>query len=244
MPTRLAPYYVQIEELNSAGETSLASTLTSQGATVNSVMIYNTTLNKTRIWNGSSFIDAPKYDPDGAPYSAAPLTTVTNTASTYRNILECSGSHIAARVAGTYGIGYGDPLAISGTGILYPLATIYITSSDFQTVNGVAPKLRIRAQLYVNDVAPTGNFTLGLYPITRPATSGGTGVNIYTLGTVVTGSNGASFTTPAADSMVTAAGSDFSIPADGHYVIGVVTTQTVATNSLVHISAQLQLRNS
>ena len=242
MADRLVPYYVRAIDYDSAGETALALTLV--GYTANSVMIFNTTTGKTRIWNGSAFEDAPKRDPDGATYSAAPLTTVTNTIGTYRNILECSGSHIAARVAGTYGIGYSQPIAISGTGTLYPLATIYITSADFQTVNSLAPKLRIRAQLYVNDVAPTGNFTFGLYPVTRPSTSGGAGLCIYTIGTVVTGSNGATFTAPAADSILTAVGSDFAIPTDGHYVIGVVTTQTVATSSHVHLSAQLQLRNS
>src|SRR4051794_3083736 len=90
----------------------------------------------------------------------------------YRSLLDCSGSHIAARVAGTYGLGQGDPLAISGTGILYPLNTIKIASADYPTIGALAMKLRLRAQLYTNDVAPTGNFTVGLHPITRPATSG------------------------------------------------------------------------
>jgi hypothetical protein len=37
---------------------------------------------------------------------------------------------------------------------------------------------------------------------------------------------------------------DFALPADGHYVIGVVTTATVAASSHVHMSASLQLRNA
>jgi hypothetical protein len=162
----------------------------------------------------------------------------------YRTVLEASGSHIAAKVAGTYGIGHGDPLAVSGTGTLYPLQIIYIAAADYPSINGLAPKLRIRAQLFTNDVAPTGNFTVGLYPVTRPATSGGAGLNIYTLGTVVSGSNGATFTTPAADGQFNAASSDFALPADGFYVIGVVTTATVATSSLVHITVQLQIHNN
>mgnify|MGYP000264016713 CR=1 FL=1 len=110
--------------------------------------------------------------------------------------------------------------------------------------DGAAKKMRIRVNLSVNDVAPTGNFTFGLYPVTRPGTSGGAGLCIYTLGTVVSGSNGASFTTPAADSMATATSSDFAIPADGFYCIGVVTTATVATSSLVQVQAELQARNN
>lgn len=164
--------------------------------------------------------------------------------ASYRTILDCSGSHTAARVAGTYFMPQSQALGISGTGTLYPPNTVFIAAADYPTLNGVAPKLRIRAQLYTNDVAPTGNFTLGLYPVTRPATSGGAGLCIFTLGTVVSGSNGATFTTPAADGLLQSVGADFALPADGHYVIGVVTTGTVATNAHVQITASLQMRNA
>jgi hypothetical protein len=163
--------------------------------------------------------------------------------STYRTILDSSGSHIAARVAGTYGFGQGDPAAITGTGTLYPLNTIYIDSADYPSVNALAAKLRVRAQLYVNDVAPTGNFTFGLHPVTRPATSGGAGLVIYTIGAAVSGST-VTVNTPAADSSNILAGSDFALPANGHYVLGVVTTATVATSSHLHMSASLQMRNA
>lgn len=172
----------------------------------------------------------------------AAATSVPN--ASYRSLLDCTASHIAGRVAGTYWLGQGQPAGITGTGTLYAPNLIYIDSADFPTLNGVAPKLRIRAQLYVNDVAPTGNFTLGLYPVTRPATSGGAGVNIYTMGTVVTGSAPTALVTPAADSMNIIVGSDFALPANGHYVIGMVTTATVAVSSHLHVSAILQMRNA
>lgn len=175
--------------------------------------------------------------------STAFVTAINNNGS-YRNLLEANASHIAGRVAGTYALAGGNAAAISGTGTLYPIASLHIVGADFPTVNGIATKLRIRAQLYVNDVAPTGNFTFGLYPITRPATSGGAGLNIFTLGTVVAGSNGATFTAPAADLLGGAVGADFAIPADGHYALGVVTTGTVAASSHVHLHAQLQMRNT
>lgn len=171
----------------------------------------------------------------------APVSSVPN--ASYRVILDSSGSHVAARVAGTYGFAQGQPLAISGTGTLYPLNTIYIDDADYPTLNGVAPKLRVRAQLYVNDVAPTGNFTVGLHPITRPATSGGAALLIYTIGAAVAGST-VTQNTPAADSSNQMVGADFALPADGHYVLGLVTTATVAASSLVHISAALQMRNN
>jgi len=159
---------------------------------------------------------------------------------TYQTLMNVGGSHIAGRVAGTYALGYGDPAAVSGTGTLYPIGIIGIFAADYPTVNGLSAKLRIRAQVNCNDVAPTGNFTFGLYPITRPGTSGGAGLCIYTLGTVVSGSNGATVTTPAADSQTSLVGSDFALPTDGQYVIGVVTTATVAASSHVHLTAQLQ----
>lgn len=163
---------------------------------------------------------------------------------TYKTLLTAMASHIAGKVAGTYALGCGDPAAVSGTGTLYPIAMVYLAAADFPTIGNTPPKLRIRVQLNVNDVAPTGNFTIGLYPITRPATSGGAGLNIYTLGTVVAGSNGATINAPAADSMNTLVGADFALPADGFYVLGLVTDATVAVSSLVHINAQLQHHNA
>ena len=167
-----------------------------------------------------------------------------NLISIYRTVLQAAGSHIAGKVAGTYGIPLGDPLAVSGTGTLYPLAVIRIDSADYPTIDSLAAKFRIKWQLFVNDVAPTGNFTIGLYPITRPATSGGAGLDIYTLGTVVSGSNGSTFTAPIADSMNTGVSLDFALPANGYYVLGIVTTQTVAVSSHLHINAQLQVHNA
>lgn len=155
----------------------------------------------------------------------------------YKNILQSSGSHVAARVAGTYALGQGDPAAISGTGTLYPIHAIYILSTEYPA----AAKMRINAQVFVNDVAPTGNFTFGLYPITRPATSGGAALNIYTLGTVVTNST-ALFTAPAADSMNNVSSSEFTVPTTGYYVIGFISTATVATSSHMHMTARLQAR--
>lgn len=162
----------------------------------------------------------------------------------YKTIADYSASHIAGQVAGTYALANGNAAVVSGGSSLYTIALIYIAAADFPTINGDSAKLRIRAECIVNDVAPTGNFTFGLYPVTHTGTTGGAGLNIYTLGTVVSGSNGAAFTTPSADAISVATGSDFAVPADGFYVIGFVTTATVATSSLVHIHAQLQQRNN
>lgn len=161
----------------------------------------------------------------------------------YRTILDSSGSHTAARVAGTYGFGQGDALAISGTGTLYPLDSIFLAATDYPSIDGKTVKLRVRAQLYTNDVAPTGNFTIGLHPITRPATSGAAGLCIYTIGAAIANST-VLFTAPAADSLLSGASVDFAFPADGHYVLGLVTTGVIAASAHVHLSAALQLHHS
>lgn len=160
----------------------------------------------------------------------------------YRVIGTACGSHIAGRVAGTYILPGGDALAISGTGILYPITIFPIYAADFPTINGLITKLRIRVLVSVNAVAPTGNFTVGLYPVNSGA--GGTGVKIYTTGTLVSGSAASTTTTPAANSMSSVVSSDFALPSDGIYCLACVTTATVATSSLVHINAALQMRNA
>lgn len=168
-------------------------------------------------------------------------TAALNTLSTpYRTLLDSSGSHTAARVAGTYFLPQGQAAGITGTGTLYSPNIIYLDPADYPAIGSLVAKLRLRCSLATNDVAPTGNYTIGLYPLTRPATSGGAGLAIYTMGTVVSGST-ATATAPAADALVNLVSGDFSVPAAGHYAIGFVTTSTVAASAHVHLSAALQL---
>lgn len=154
-------------------------------------------------------------------------------------VAKLSGSHIAGRVAGLYAMTYGSPLVASGIGSLSPIGIINIRSTDYPVIGGRGSKFKIKAEIFTNDVAPLGNFSFGLYPITRPTISGGTGLCIYTLGAIVTGSNGIIFTSPTADFSGTVSGADFSLPPDGFYAIGVTTTQTVAASALVHLQATL-----
>jgi hypothetical protein len=177
------------------------------------------------------------------PVSTAAATILNAILGLYRTVLQASGSHTAARAAGTYGFGHGDPLAVTGVGTLYPLAVLRIDSADYPTINALVPKFRVKWTLEVNDVAPTGNFTFGLHPITRPSTSGGTGLNIFTIGAAVTGSTSTS-SAPAADAQVSGASADFALPADGWYVLGVVTTAAIATSSHLHMTSTLQVRNT
>ncbi len=160
----------------------------------------------------------------------------------YRVLLDRTGSHTAARVAGAYAIPQGNPCAISGTGTLYSQGVFYFDPADYPSVDGVTAKLRLRGQIFVNDVAPTGNFTIGMYPVTRPGTSGGAGLTIYTIGAATASCT--AINTPAADSSNTTTSADFAMPVAGYYVLGVTTTATVAASSHLHINAQLQMRHA
>lgn len=176
----------------------------------------------------------------GAWSRMAMLADVPN--ASYRTLMDSSASHTAARVAGTYWMGQGQPAGITGTGTLYPGNVMYIDPADYPAVNGLAAKLRVRATINANDVAPGGLFTVGLHPVTRPAASGGAGLVIYTVGAAVAGSTAA--VTPALDSQNNLVGADFAVPAAGFYVLGFVTAANVAASAHVHISATLQMRNN
>jgi hypothetical protein len=185
-----------------------------------------------------------------APSAGTNTTQIATTAyamaaapnASYRVIEFASGSHIAGLVAGTYMLPGGQADLVSGASALYPITLIPIFAADYPSVNGLAVKLKVRAIVSVNGVAPTGNFTVGLYPVTSGA--GGAGVKIYSVGSLVSGSAASTVTAPASSSITNAVGSDFAIPSDGIYCLAVVTTATIATSSLVHIVGILLMRNA
>lgn len=166
--------------------------------------------------------------------------------NSYRVILDSSGSHIAGKTAAVYGLGQGHPLLVTGgTGSLEPLNLIHIAAADFPTIGGLGTKMKIKGSINVNETAPTGTYTLGLYPVTRPgASAGGAGLLVYTIGTVVTGSASNTVSAPGARSQTLMESADFAIPADGYYCIGMVQTGTVAASSHLHFSAALMMRNN
>jgi hypothetical protein len=109
------------------------------------------------------------------------------------------------------------------------------------TVSGLTQKLRLRAQVLANATAPAITFTFGLYPVT---VAGGADVLAFTIGTVVTGSTVAIASPSASTATRGTPTADFTVPADGVYSLGVVTSGTIANNSLVFLAAQLQVRNT
>jgi hypothetical protein len=192
---------------------------------------------------GSTLVSSPAAGDNSTKIASTAYARAAAPNASYRTILDVTSSHIAGKTAATYGFAQGQPLAVSGTGTLYPLNLIAIAAADYPSVDGLAAKLRVRAICSTNDVAPTGTYTVGLHPVTRPGTSGGAGLCIYTIGAAVSGST-LVFTTPAADATTGAAGTDFALPADGIYCIAVMQTGTVAASAHIHFSAALQMRNA
>lgn len=124
----------------------------------------------------------------------------------------------------------------SGQGqMLWPVA-----AADW-TVTGLTTKLRLRALTLTGDTAPGITLTYGLYPISSMASSGPSST-LITVGTVVSGSTVAR-ATPAANSNFTDTTSDFTLPADGVYVPGVLLSGATAASSLVACVWQLQVRH-
>lgn len=131
----------------------------------------------------------------------------------------------------------------SGSAVISQPVICLINSADYPTVNGIAPKLRIKAHIATNATAPACDFTFGLYPLTCPVSAGGSGAKSWTIGTVVTGSNGASQATPSANTHYQLTSSEFSLPDDGVYAICFTNSGTTAANSYTELQAFLQLSN-
>lgn len=132
----------------------------------------------------------------------------------------------------------GKPNSSGFAHVTLPLPVFGFAKADYE-VAGKTQKLRIRAQALTNEAKPTITFTVGLYPIT---VGGAVDALTLTLGTVVSGSTVA-IAEPAANTATSSVGSDFTIPSDGVYILGVVLSGTLTNNADLLISAQLQSRN-
>lgn len=90
---------------------------------------------------------------------------------------------------------------------------------------------------------PPGNDSVVPGPPGNPGAPGTTDYNALANKPTL-GSAAATVTAPAQSSVASVVGADFARPADGLYVLAVVTTAAPATSSHVHVSAQLQLHNA
>ena len=165
-----------------------------------------------------------------------------DTLGIYRTLYSVNGHTTAGNIAQTKGfLENGSQVFVVTASQLAAPMIAPIRAADFPTITGRTPKLRVCGQVSVNATKPSSDFTFGLYRLTSPV--GGAGVTGYTW-TLVTGSQASVITDPLAGTITDSASSDFDIPADGIYSIGVVTSAQIATSSNCHLSAQLQTRHA
>ncbi len=154
--------------------------------------------------------------------------------STYKTLLATHSPQMSSeRGAATYIL---ENLSVSG--VQATVGILYLAAADY-AVAGLTTKLRLRAQVATNAIAPTTTHTVGLYPVT---VAGGIDATTVTLGTVVSGST-VVFAAPPASTVTQGNSGDLTIPADGAYVLGVVNNAAPTTNAALFFSAQLQVRN-
>lgn len=160
----------------------------------------------------------------------------------YRTLFSASQIFTNATAGGTYILGSekGLPKAsasnISGA---LPLPMFYFAKADYEVANKTQ-KLRLRAQFSPNSIGPVSSLTPGLYPVT---VAGPKEELKFTLGTVVTGSNTASVGEPAASTVTSKETSDFTIPSNGLYCLGLFLSTNITEGSVMQVSAQLQTRS-
>lgn len=199
--------------------------------------------------NGADWVDTNRI----APGAVTDTELASPNNSAYRNLLHAStlleNSSGGSIPAGTYfmeGLGFrvasgnNTFINIPATPVSLPtsIPLIYLDDADY-AVAGKTQKVRIRACVSTNATVPAVTITVGLYPVTF---TGGSNLLVATLGTVVTGST-ASFTSPSASASTTAVSTDVTVPADGAYTIGFVTSTTLTTNAALQLTAMLQTRS-
>lgn len=189
------------------------------------------------------FTSGDTIDPAIINGTALVLTDAYNILAQWRTLMQGGTVFLSAAAGATnWVVGQENQSLVVGVASGLPPIMVRILAADYPTINGKTPKLRIRTIASTNDVGPARNFTVGLYPVTTPATSGGSGLRAYTAGTVVTGSGtGVAYNTPAADQLGGQDTSSFAMPADGIYAMAVTSSGTIATNATVWVQCFLEV---
>lgn len=173
---------------------------------------------------------------------AAGTITDTNIASPnssiYRTFAQASGFFSATASGTIYILGNGLAAVPSAVSSSSSNALIPVNSGDF-SVAGKTTKLRLSVGWATNATAPAATFSISLHPVTA---AGGAGALTLTAGAAVGGA-ATSVATPAASSVSLVQGGDFTLPANGLYVIGVTPSAAQAANSAVGLTAYLQYRH-
>lgn len=153
-----------------------------------------------------------------------------------RTILRGAGCLAGSLGATTRLVGL-NVIGAASSNITSGIPVLYIASADF-TATGLTPMLRTRLVAAANATAPGGTLTLGLYPVTTAGISGGI---TWTLGTVVTDSTAAiaSLSGSARDH---AESSDYALPSDGYYALGIANGSSTNASSFTDIVGTVDLR--
>lgn len=208
-----------VGELNSTGDPKIVAL----------VKLFNELLNGENKLPGSSLAAA-------AAIADTQLASPNNSA--YRTILAVPQALSNDLEAGTYLMGNYSGTPVKSGASAGTIPGFYFDDADY-AVAGKTLKMRLRAQIATNATKPTLKFTVGLYPVT---VAGAADQIVFTLGAVVPGST-VEFNEPAASTITPKEAADFTVPADGAYVMGVVTSGALTNNNLSLLNAQLQVRN-
>lgn len=102
-------------------------------------------------------------------------------------------------------------------------------------------KIRLKAVIVGNAVAPAATITCHLYPVATWNGASGSRAGIATVGSSVCS---AQWVTPAANTRDTKLSTEVNFPAAGFYCLAYVLSAAVAANSNVEILTQLQYRQT
>lgn len=173
------------------------------------------------------------------PIAALDLATATKPVTlkgSYETLYHANCTAVALATGATYTPFLNGGFATVGTASSSPAILCSLDPADHD-ITGLTTMLRMRVGFDTNATAPTGTWTLGLYPVSSVA--GGAGVfDIATVGSVLGSVSSAAG--PAASTTFNLVGSDFAFPAAGQYVFGLTTSVNQAASSAVSISFQLQ----
>jgi len=175
----------------------------------------------------------------GGGMSAADLNALQDDlmSDAWRTIVDASGTWASAAVASTF------PLRTDG-GTMVAIASaqtggskaFHLDPTTNYAVTNRTIQCRVVGRVATSAVLTGINLTFGLYPLSSTA------AHIWTAGAVVTGSQPAVFTAQALNTMAAAYSAAFTMPATGHYFLGVLTSATMVAAAWPFVWAALQVR--
>lgn len=159
-------------------------------------------------------------------------------------VMQGAGSLTAADLSAVYALNMGgNPCIKTGVGAAYPPAIYNILTNNFlPAIGGFSSMFRLRFEVFTNHAAPAVDIFAFLAPITRPASAGGSGLNIFDIGASITSSDVTITNANAiADSIIRGSSTSggFAQPADGDYVLAVQINGTLPANCHLGFRASL-----